>query len=201
MKKIITLLIMMTYFVSCSVANKTESDHKKISNLDDGMYLNETSEEGVAELVIPEVLEYVEIRDEVKMQASKGRLELGAEKNSEEIEKDLDETLAQMGTYTQPIALPPVEKKPAPVIKPKVEKVAKVEPKKVKRKVASFAPRRAKKESLYWVKPTDTLKTISIKLYGSEKYWKKLALWNGIYVSNKKLVGKGDLLRYKTVIK
>lgn len=175
--KTIFMFLVLT-MIGCSSVPKKNSQ-KKIETLDSGLYLSESDEEGVVELVIPEMIEYTEIKEEVEQKAKLESMELGNDETPDNTK----------GKASSPLSLI-IESELKPDIDLRREKLKDTQPKtpvvKVKKKKIKKS---SKNLNIYVVQRRDTLYLISKKIFKTKDKWQEIVRWNSkIFNKDKKLI-------------
>lgn len=179
-------IVLLIFFISCSTVQNKKAIGSSI-DVGDGLVLNNSNEEGIAELIIPEVEEYSKVKKDVEMKAKLEKLELG----SEDIIKDASEEAVE-----SPLSLILEEE-----LKPEIDLKRKDIPGKVKvsikeTKEAKAGPVTAEKFEIYIVQRKDSLLKISYKLFRDGKRWKDIVSWNKQSFIKRKRIYVGQKLKF-----
>ncbi len=186
MDRFITLFIIGSFLVACSSGDKVNQEDKQIAVLEDGLILNETGEDGVVELVIPEVAEYTEVKREAETQANMSTLEPGVEAVSEEDQKEVQETIAAIGQEPEVV-------EPEDIYDPSEEVAAVAAP----YDENNYTQEYKEEFEEYIVQKNDSLMLISFKLYNKFENWRDLAEWNNVSSVENYTIREGDKLKFK----
>lgn len=167
-------ILFLLILVSCSSGEKISKDKNHITVLDEGLYLNDSKEPGVLELVIPEVEEYTQIKKEAEEQA---QIKISDIQSSDQGLREVE------------------------VIEESVASIGEQDPDEVLRAPANdsenYIAENEKQFLNYKIQKNDSLMLISFKLYNTFDRWRDLAEWNNISFENNYLIEKGQYLKFK----
>lgn len=180
MKGLLHSFLLLALISSCSSGQRVEKEDNKVATLDNGLYLSESGEDGVMELVVPEVEEYTEVVEEVQEQENIVKMEVGAD---EDIDPSEDKVDIQQAVITEVIDEEEREEKEA-LTAAGIENTEDTDDKE------------AYSEGFeeYIVQKNDSLMLIAFKLYNDFGKWKQIAEWNEFDTQN---IKAGDKLRVK----
>ena len=183
MKRLVTIFIIIGNLAACSSGDRVKQESEKIAVLEDGLILSESSEEGVLELIIPEVSEYTKVRNEAQEQKNLNAIELGSSDNSDQVE-EVERSIASIGDAPDTYDADMME-----------EDLAEEMPQEVTQEVAT--PLEDNFE-IYTVQKNDSLMLISYKLYNKFGKWRELAEWNNVTNIESHNIQEGDQIKYKS---
>lgn len=170
------ILLSYVLFFSCSAGTEMPKENNQVDTFDDGMYLAESGEDGVMELVIPEVVEYTALKDAVEEKENLQALELGSQELDIEKNIEIKESIAAIGEV-EPIEVESAEEYST-----------------ISRDVSVNSN---DDFETYEVQKNDSLMLISFKVYNNFERWKEIAQWNGIDTTEQYIVQVGKKLKLK----
>ena len=169
--KMMAFFSLLSICVGCSISEKTLQENIQLSSLDSGLLLGEEGEDGIPELVIPEMVEYTEVTEKIQNQNKLETMELGSDEpvinqGEDEISfKSSSSLLIQEEINEEFIAPAPIETQTRFV--PEKEEIEEVD-----------VAEKPKKFEEYIVQKNDTLMLIAYKLYQDFNKWKEIASLN-----------------------
>ena len=176
-------LFSLILLFSCASAEKKEGSSKMIEQYDSGLSIGETDEEGVVELVIPEMNEYAEAVEEAERSAKIEQMELGSEEKVN--------TGSEIKKKDSPLALV-IESEFKPELdlrRKKIEDEKPVAPVVAEKKMAPEPAVATGNENYYVVQRKDSLYKISLKLYKDKNRWQEIVSWNkDLFIRDRKLI-------------
>lgn len=173
--------LLLLLLASCSSGEKLGREDNEVDAVEDGMFLSEPDENGVVELIIPEVQEYTEVKKEAESQANQTSLELSTSNEGLEVAEAIEESIEAIGTEE------------------KVEEFI-TENEKYEESVEDYVATNTYEEGEgqeYIVQKNDSLMLISFRLYQNFEQWKDLAQWNGITSEDSFTIYEGQKLKFK----
>ena len=179
--KIVPFLLLFL-LASCSSGEKLGREDNEVEAVEDGMFLSEPDENGVVELIIPEVQEYTEVKKEAEVQANQASLELSTSNEGLAVAEAIEDSVEAIGT----------EEKVEEFIAENEEYTE--EPQ--EDYIASNTYEEGEGQE-YIVQKNDSLMLISFKLYQNFEQWKDLADWNGITSEDSYTIYEGQKLKFK----
>lgn len=194
-KNLSLFLLFTVVFTSCSSGDKLKREDNQIAVFEDGLYLSEPDEDGVVELVIPEVEEYTQVKNEAEERANQGSLDFGTSQEIALEAASVERSIASIGTDEADDFIAQEEEmyKDEPVVAEENMYADESES-------DNFQEAKQNDGEIfqeYVVQKNDSLMLISFKLYSKFDNWKTLADWNGIDAQSEYLITEGDRLKFK----
>jgi nucleoid-associated protein YgaU len=195
LKNISLTLFVSSILLSCSSGDKLAREENQVAALESGMYLSEPDEDGVVELIIPEVEEYTKVKDEAEEIANSGALELGTSQEAEDEAESVQRSIASIGTEETEDVISQEED---------FDEVTELEVAEEKPDYTMDSENIGVREDMsgekfheYQVQKNDSLMLISFKLYNNFDNWKEIAEWNGINKNSNYFIREGDRIKFK----
>lgn len=180
--------ISLFFFISCSSGEKLSREDNDVEAVEDGMFLSEPDENGVVELIIPEVQEYTEVKKEAQVQANQTSLELSTSNEGLEVAEAIEESVEAIGT----------EEKVEEFIAENEEYIEEIDDQvETQEDYIAINTDENEKNQNYIVQKDDSLMLIAFKLYRNFDKWKDIAKWNGITAENSFTIYEGQNLKFK----
>jgi nucleoid-associated protein YgaU len=205
--KNLLLLLFTVAFTACSSGDKLKREDNQIAVFEDGLYLSEPDEDGVVELVIPEVEEYTEIKNDAEERANQGSLDFGTSTDIAMEAASVQRSIASIGTEEADDFIAQEEEmyKDDPVVAeenmyqddPVVAEENMYADESQNNNFQTGSQTDGEIFQEYIVQKNDSLMLISFKLYSRFDNWKTLADWNGIDSQSDYLITEGDKLKFK----
>lgn len=178
-KKIFIYVVFFVIGIGCSASKNVSKQNNTIATLDSGLVLEDIGEEGVAELVLPEMLTYADLKNKIEKRENLEQMELGSvieTKNNSEISIIINDEIDKE------------------FIKKNVEKIEKKIP--VTTTEVNNPP--ALRDSFYQeyvVQKNDSLMLISYKFFRDFTRWHDIREWNKESLNEKNHLLEGQKLK------
>ena len=176
-------LVITAFLLSCSATDKVSQETIEYASLDSGLLLQEVGEDGIAELVIPEMLEYTDIKEKIEKQNRLEKMELG----SEELVTTGEDEAESIYSSSSILIQEEIEEEFSKGIETQTTFNLKSE------NTTPIAIKTGEYEE-YIVQKRDSLMLISYRLYGDFSRWREIAMWNKDSLK-KRRIRQGQRLR------
>lgn len=192
----LTFIFIIISLIGCASAPKEKKQAEQIASFDSGLILQE-GEDGVMELVFPEMVEYDEVTKEAEEQAQLEKMELGSEAPVDDTEDVKEELSTPLSSVLNEELKPEIDLRRDGISgKPDTPKISAPVAAPVAKTVAPAPVEDGDGYDIYVVQRRDTLHKISMKIYNSKDRWQDIVQWNAKTFNRDRSLKVGQRLKY-----